>query len=167
MIEKQRLINSERDHKKKLEEQKNKRKKKVYVVNENHAAPEENLIKSDRMVFDIYGPAFNEPDMFAYLFGPYVVYHDNTEEAAFFETKITAIGAQNILRSQEPKWKDQLVSQQKTLATNLKGQMKKCHKISPICKNELFMDLVSKMLVIDPKKRITPKQIMSHPFVRN
>lgn len=45
------------------------------------------------MVFDLYGPAFKEADMNAYLFGKYVVYNEQSESQAYYDTKLTPVGA--------------------------------------------------------------------------
>ena len=45
----------------------------------------------------------------------------------------------------------------------LKTKLGHC-KTNGLADNKLFMDLMIKMLKIDPKKRISPDDIIKHPF---
>ena len=72
-------------------------------INNQHTSASANILKSDKMVFDIYGPAFTEADMNAYIFGKYVIYaedKDQLNDKQGYNTKLTPIGAQNLLKSQ-------------------------------------------------------------------
>ena len=70
------------------------------------------------MEFNLYGPAFTEADMNAYIFGEYVVY-DKSDKVGYY-TKLSPIGAQNLLKSQHDNWRDLIVIQQKVVAKNVK-----------------------------------------------
>ena len=59
-----------------------------------------------------------------------------------------------------------IIATQKKIVANLSGTLAKFETYG-LAQDEHFMDVLSKMLEIDPKKRISPHGILSHKFCQN
>ena len=56
-----------------------------------------------------------------------------------------------------------LLHQQEQVAQKVKVNLKRCETYG-LAQNDEFMDLMTKMLVINPEDRITPEGVINHPY---
>ena len=56
-----------------------------------------------------------------------------------------------------------LVVRQRLIVDKLRTSLAKCETYG-IANNQQFIDLVTQMLELDPKKRLSPEDIINHPY---